>query len=84
MPRKKVEKAEEPVVNSTGPNFELKPVPDLQGYCRRLHELVKELANEQSCRVTSGSQWKVNFEHRLQELERDMGWGPGPKTEKPV
>lgn len=47
-------------------------------------EQTKLVAKEQSSKTTSGSFWFTNFIHQIMVKEKEMGWGPGPKTEKPV
>lgn len=45
---------------------------------------LSDVAGEQASRSYSGSSWLVRFRHALQCMERDMGFGEGPKTEKPT
>lgn len=52
-------------------------------YLRQLHEVVRQIAHAQANQTSSGSAWLSQIEHKLQTLEKEMGWGEGPKTEKP-
>ncbi len=46
--------------------------------------LLSEVAKEQANKNFSGTRWLCDINHRIQLLEKQMGIGPGPRTDKPL
>ncbi len=46
--------------------------------------MIKLVAQEQASRTTSGSGWLADFNHKIQLKEKELGLGPGPRTERPL
>ena len=54
------------------------------GFQKFVLDCLKEISREQASRTTSGSGWLSDFQHRIQVKEKELGLGPGPKSQHPM
>lgn len=56
----------------------------IEGCLRFCLKTLDNIAGEQANRSYSGSHWLAVTRHGIQLMEKEMGFGDGPKTDKPA